>query len=235
MKAYLEEHNILEEYKIIRSDRKTVAIHITNDATIEVRAPYLVSKDVIDEFLKLKERWILEKLHMMREFKEKRIKFTLDYGEKILLRGEDYTIKGVLGNKIYFKERDLCIPFNLNKDEIKYNVIKMYKLQAKNILIEKIRYYSKYMDVKPIAVKINSDMTRWGSCSGRNSLNFSWRVILAKDDIINYVVVHELAHIKEHNHSKRFWKEVERLIPDFKVKIEELKNLQYRLTGEDWD
>ena len=90
------------------------------------------------------------------------------------------------------------------------------------------------MGVTPIAVKINSAMRRWGSCSSRMSLNFSWRLIMADDAIIDYVVVHELAHIKEMNHSARFWAVVESVLPDFRERKRKLKELQSRLSGEDW-
>ena len=90
------------------------------------------------------------------------------------------------------------------------------------------------MNVTPIAVKVNSAKTRWGSCSGRNSINFSWRLIMADDDVIDYVIVHELAHIKEHNHSDRFWAVVASVLPDYKMRQAKLKILQKKLASEDW-
>jgi hypothetical protein len=91
------------------------------------------------------------------------------------------------------------------------------------------------MSVTPIAVKINSAKTRWGSCSNKKSLNFSWRLIMADDDVIDYVVVHELAHLREMNHSPRFWAVVEAVLPDYRERKLKLRALQAKLNREDWE
>jgi len=123
----------------------------------------------------------------------------------------------------------------LTQGEIKRAVIRVYRLVAKNLLTNKVAGYAKQMGVTPIAVKINGAKTHWGSCSGKNSINFSWRLVMADDDVIDYVVVHELAHIKEHNHSDRFWAVVEGVLPDYKARQAKLKELQKRLAHEDWE
>ncbi|MCL2086284.1 MAG: M48 family metallopeptidase [Oscillospiraceae bacterium] len=110
-----------------------------------------------------------------------------------------------------------------------------YIAKAKSYIPTRVMYFSKLMNVTPIAVKINSAKTRWGSCSGRKSLNFSWRLIMADDDVIDYVVVHELAHITEMNHSPRFWAIVENILPDYKTRQLKLKQLQKVLSVQDWD
>ncbi|MDR2568929.1 MAG: M48 family metallopeptidase, partial [Oscillospiraceae bacterium] len=75
----------------------------------------------------------------------------------------------------------------------------------------------------------------WGSCSAKKSLNFSWRLIMADEDVIDYVVVHELAHLIEMNHSVRFWAVVERVLPDYRERQKWLRELQRKLNVEDWD
>ncbi len=88
--------------------------------------------------------------------------------------------------------------------------------KAKEILPVKVEHYSNIMGVRPTSVKINSAKKRYGSCSGKNSINFSLYLMDKDEDFINYVVVHELAHIKHHNHSKEFYAFVERFVPDYK-------------------
>lgn len=95
--------------------------------------------------------------------------------------------------------------------------------KAKEIVPNKVRYFSKIMGVVPKGIRIGNAKSYWGFCSGDNRLNFSWRLMMMEDKVIDYVVVHELAHIKEHNHSKRFWNEVGKIIPDYKVFREKLK------------
>lgn len=83
--------------------------------------------------------------------------------------------------------------------------------------------------------KINSAKTRWGSMSGKKSVNFSWRLILADDDIIDVVVVHELAHIKQMNHSDKFWAEVEKILPDWQEREKRLKELSCMINAQNWE
>ncbi|MCL2299342.1 MAG: M48 family metallopeptidase [Firmicutes bacterium] len=106
------------------------------------------------------------------------------------------------------------------------------RARAKEILPEKVAYFAQRMGVSPAQVKITGAKTRWGSCSGRGNLNFSWRLMLADDGAIDYVVVHELAHLREMNHSSRFWAVVEAAMPDYRQRRLRLKRLQAALTGE---
>lgn len=95
---------------------------------------------------------------------------------------------------------------------------------AKIIIPEKVRYFAEIMSVSPTGVKITSARTRFGSCSGKNSLCFSWRVMLYPEKAVDYVVIHELSHIKHHDHSDAFWKTVEKYMPDYRDAEKLLKN-----------
>ena len=90
------------------------------------------------------------------------------------------------------------------------------RIRAKAIIPEKVKYYAEIMGVKPESVKINSAQKRYGSCSDKNNLNFSLYLMDKDEKFIDYVVVHELAHIRHHNHSKAFYEFVSRFIPDYK-------------------
>ena len=90
-----------------------------------------------------------------------------------------------------------------------------YRTQAKQILEERVHFYASQYGFQYKKIGITSARTRWGSCSSNGSLNFSWRLILAPMEAVNYVVVHELVHTVVHNHSKRFWKRVETIMPDY--------------------
>ena len=97
------------------------------------------------------------------------------------------------------------------------------KIKAKEIIPKKVQYYSSLMGLTPSSVKINSAKTRFGSGSAKGSLNFSARLMRYPEKAIDYVVVHELAHIKHHNHSKSFYSLIERYMPDYKERIKMLK------------
>ena len=111
----------------------------------------------------------------------------------------------------------------------------LYKHIAENYLKNKTLHYADVMNVKPTDVKINSAKTRWGSCSGKNSINFSWKLIMADEKTVDYVVVHELAHTIEHNHSKKFWVIVGKYIPDYEMCKQNLKKLQEELSVQNWE
>ena len=100
---------------------------------------------------------------------------------------------------------------------------KLSKETAREALEQKLRYYAPKMGVTYGRVSVRDQKTRWGSCSSEGNLNFNWRLIMAPPGVMDYVVVHELAHRKEMNHSKAFWNEVEKVIPDYKRWVKWLK------------
>lgn len=92
----------------------------------------------------------------------------------------------------------------------------LYRKLAKERICERAEYFAGRMGVTYNQIRIGSAKTRWGSCSGKGNLNFHWKLILMPPEVLDYVVVHELAHRKEMNHSPRFWAEVEKILPDYK-------------------
>ena len=167
---------MLFEYKVIRSNRKTLAIQVTSDCEIIVRAPYGISDDRIDSFLHDKKLWL---------------------------------------EKAVTKQMQI----SKNKKDYSPDDIEALRQKAKKYFPSLVEYYSEIMQLYPTAVKINSAKTRYGSCSGKNSLNFSLYLMGKDPRFIEYVVVHELAHIKHHNHSKAFYELIERYMPDYKERI----------------
>ncbi len=97
--------------------------------------------------------------------------------------------------------------------------IKLLRKKAKEIIPQKVEHYANIMQVNPNSVKINSAKKRYGSCSGTNNLNFSLYLMDKDERFIDYVVVHELAHIKHHNHSKEFYGFIEQFMPDYKERM----------------
>lgn len=225
----------MAQYKLIRSRRKTVAIHISRDAALEVRAPLKMTIAEIDEFIASKEQWISAHLEKASAQSAARSAFTLDYGSQITLLGKAYSIMAGQTRRVSLSETGVMIPPGLSAVEVKRAVIMLYRAVAKDDLIDRTRRIAQMMGVKPAGIKITGAKTRWGSCSGKNNINFAWRLIMAGDKIIDYVVVHELAHISEHNHSPRFWAVVEGMLPDYKDRRRELRLLQKKLAIEDWD
>ena len=158
------------EYEIKRSSRKTVALEITDRATLLVRAPLKMSGR--EKFVLKYSDWIDEKLRIAQKRSE--CERALDEREEELRKKAEYLFP---------------------------------------MLTER---YSAVMGLKPSSVKITSAKKRFGSCSGKNGICFSWRLMAYPMPAIEYVVVHELAHIKHHNHSAAFYKLIERYMPDYR-------------------
>lgn len=104
-----------------------------------------------------------------------------------------------------------------------------YKKQAKSYLQMKCGYFSQIMGLSPSEVKINSAKTRWGSCNRKGGINFTYRLLFVPEELIDYVVVHELAHLKEMNHSSRFWSVVEKTMPDYKERRKMLREYEHQI------
>jgi len=107
---------------------------------------------------------------------------------------------------------------------IRNALIRWYKHHAALKLQEKVERYAEIIGVEPAGVGVKSFKSRWGSCSAKGKINFNWKIILAPNRIVDYVVVHELCHLKCHDHSPKFWKEVERGLPDYIACKEWLKS-----------
>ncbi len=101
--------------------------------------------------------------------------------------------------------------------------------KALKIIPQKVEYYANLMNVIPTKLNITHAKKRWGSCSYKNSTSFSHRVMLLPDDLIDYIVVHELSHIKEKNHSKNFYNVVEKYLPDYKEREKKLREIEKTL------
>jgi Predicted metal-dependent hydrolase len=221
------------EYKIIRSKRKTAGIYILPDATVEVRCPNHTPIAYIEAFVRQKETWILQKVSEKQAEQKQKTALVFSENTNLLFLGKEYPLHlieearaGFHGDYFY------CYAKCENPKE---TLVEVYRKLAERILVQKAQEFSETMNCKPIKIKINSAKTRWGSCSGKNSINFSYKLIMAEETAVDYVVVHELSHMIEHNHSKQFWNIVESILPDYKRRKSSLKTLQKRLLREGWE
>jgi predicted metal-dependent hydrolase len=108
--------------------------------------------------------------------------------------------------------------------ELTKQEIKLLTTKAKRIIPQRVRYYAQIMGLEYGRITIRMQKSRWGSCSSKGNLNFNCLLMRTPDEIIDYVVVHELCHLKEMNHSERFWAEVEKIFPDYKERRKWLKD-----------
>lgn len=219
-------------YEIKRSKRKTMGIYILPDGKVQVRCPYFVTGATVQKFVEQKAGWIEAHRRVRMERARKAAAFVIEEGSRLLLLGKEYPVH--VGGRTEFNGGAFWITGRTQIDR-KQELIFLYRQIALAILTEKAEHYGAVMGQKPVAVKITGAKTRWGSCSARGTINFSWRLILAEDAAVNSVVIHELAHLKELNHSARFWDLVLAYCPDYQEQKKNLSQLQARLAQENWE
>ena len=181
---------------IIRSNRKTLAIQINPDLSVTVRAPIYASQRDIERILKEKEGWIQKHIEKIREQEAKRKETQGEYGEHDGSIEHEY----------------------LSREEIQKLAEK-----ALDYIPKRVSYFAKQIGVTYGKITIRNQKTRWESCSSKGNLNFNCLLMLTPPEVIDYVVVHELCHRKEMNHSKVFWAEVEKVLPNYKEQVKWLK------------
>lgn len=221
------------EYALVRSDRKTIEVRILPDGSVQVRAPYRVPQNEIERFLRQKQSWIekhqaaqLARQHMLDDTSEN--DRSLDE-QKLLYMGKWYTLTTNDRHTFSFDGSTFSVPMDTSADTIREGLVSLMKKLAKAELLPRVQQYASRMQLAPVQVNITSAKTRWGSCSRHAAgyhLSFSWRLMAAPPDAIDYVIVHELCHMHEMNHSAAFWRRVEQYVPDWQTKKEALAVVQ---------
>jgi predicted metal-dependent hydrolase len=217
--------NVIQEngfvVDIIRSSRrKTAAIKIQK-GKVFVIVPEGLTMAAIESLVAKKSRWIKEKLAMQNEIIAIKPKAFVS-GETFSYLGKNHPLKIESGLypviKLHQDELVVSVSDRTadNTQAIKQLLIKWYKQQAVSELRDKTENYSRIIGVNPSSVTVKSFKSRWGSCSITGGIQYNWKIIIAPDRIVNYVVIHELCHMLHHNHSPTFWKAVERYCHDYR-------------------
>ncbi|OOM76418.1 hypothetical protein CLPUN_26500 [Clostridium puniceum] len=127
-------------------------------------------------------------------------------------------------NHEFLKKQGFIIHTNTtNEEKLKMALEKWYRAETLKIVTKRINYYSGNFKDKVTDIRVKEQKRRWASCTGKNAILFNWRISMARADVIDYIVVHEMCHMDHRNHSKFFWNRVAEIIPDFKEKHEWLK------------
>ena len=207
---------MIEINKLVRSKRKTLALIVEADGRLTVRAPIQMKDADIWKFVKEKEQWIERKQSQTRK-EVPHLREFVDGGVFPYL-GQEIPLRIVSDQKTalvldkWFKLKETALE---NAESVFES---WYKTQARKVLTQRVSYFASKHNFKVNKIRISSARTRWGSCSTRGTLSFTWRLILAPLDVLDYVVVHELCHLHELNHSKRYWALVEDILPDYKIR-----------------
>jgi predicted metal-dependent hydrolase len=217
---------------ITRTKRKKTISILIKDGNVEVKAPFNLKQNEIDGFILKKEKWIKNKILLQKKIKQLPKKKFID-GEVFKFLGKDLILKININDVIrtYIKNDYICLDLKNNsknnRDKIKKELELFYRSFSEKILKEKTLIESKKMNLKVEKIKVRSYKNRWGSCSSNGDISYNWKLIMAPEKIINYVIIHELCHLIHFNHSRDYWGEVSKKLPNYRESKEWLKSNQY--------
>ena len=212
--------------KIIRSHRRSMALIISDKGELVVRAPMRLSYDRIYSFIKEKEKWILTK---QKEVENKNlINSDVLTNKNIVFLGTKYKVVYMEGiKKIEHSEKEILIPIAFKGVPAKLK--QWFTKHAKKILVERLEFFANVMQLDYAGVTICNSKTKWGSCDSNRNIKLNFRLIMLPHKSLDYVIVHELSHILEMNHSKEFYKIVSAIMPSYKLHQKILKENNYLL------
>lgn len=248
MQIYLDNETL--QVHIIRSKRKTVCMSVNKDGSVTVKAPlrYPTDKE-IEGFVRQKIDWILKQREIQQDREDMRLvrRFETDYSFPYL--GEERLVEMQKGKKNQFSFENgkiwirtpcydkLVADYEAeeNKEAIEKlqgDLKKWYKKQAAAYITKRVEYYKDIVGVTVNSISIKSRKSQWGSCDSNGDITFSWRLVMARPEAIDYVVIHELCHRKHMDHSREFWNQVQKYMPDFKAQKQWLEENSVNLNIE---
>ncbi|HVL58352.1 MAG TPA: SprT family zinc-dependent metalloprotease [Burkholderiaceae bacterium] len=207
------------DYELRRSRRRSIGFVV--DATgLRVTAPRWVTLADIESALRDKERWIVRKLVEWREHARRRERLTVDWrdGAAIPYIGRTLTLRldpTVDGTRLRGAQLWVGLPPRAEREQLQHAVQAWLQQQARELFEQRVPQYAQRLGRRPKRLMLSSARTRWGSCGADGTIRLNWRLIHFPLDVIDYVIVHELAHLKELNHSPKFWATVQSLLPGF--------------------
>ncbi len=222
-------------YFLERRPRKTVGMRITPDGLV-VHAPRRISQSQLEQLLLTKARWIRNKLDARQDHAVKAIEWK--DGASLMLLGNDVTLSvrhDARSRNVEYMAGVLSIALPASEDgvAIAHKAKQWYRKYALSDFSRRVEILAAKLGVATPKLFLSNAQSRWGSCNSKKEVRLNWRLIQAPPHIINYVAAHELAHLKEMNHSAKFWATVGQIFPDYKKAEKELKALSAQLHSID--
>jgi len=219
--------NLSFKAQVIRTQRsKSIVIKII-DGGVYIHVPLDTARSEIEYLLDKRTSWI-EKNLRFHQLKPKLVQKKFINGEYFSCLGREYLLKVSSGNYQPFTLVDKNLVATLpggdsNPHIVRRAIVQWYKHNALEILQQRTLFYAKRLEVRPYSIGIKNYKARWGCCSAQGEIIFNWKIIIAPEFVCDYIVVHELCHLKHFNHSPRFWNLVAKILPEYKTSIAWLK------------
>lgn len=228
------------EYSIVRSRRGSISASIAADGSLIVKAPMIIPEFIIRQFLKSKGDWIVNHVKKRRKHGHHDLVPSSKAGELQMVHFFEEQIKIVVTDSELAKKTRLykvkntfqiIVPQKITpakrEKEIQKAIHDWYRHNMKDELVRRVRHYAEIIGVQFHAIRIKDVSSHWGSCSADHNLNFNYRLSMLPVQLADYVIVHELCHILQMNHSQKFWDEVEKYVPNYRALRKELKTYHF--------
>ncbi len=223
----------ISKIKFVKSHKaKYLRLTVASDG-LRLTVPRFATSLQVNNFLNKHKSWISNNLERVGSIK----KVAFVTGEVVSLMGEEYALKRFYMDsnrthvKISVEEKTIYVFAKESEQstEIRAAFIASLKKILTKYIAEKVQYYMEPIGVKYQRISLREQRSRWGSCSSKGNLNFNWKIALAPKEVMEYVIVHEVAHLKEHNHSKNYWQIVRELMPGYTYPKDWLKKNAFNL------
>ncbi len=211
---------------LVRENRKTLSIMIDRQGEMHIKAPKNYPLKDILEFVKQKQKWISSKQNEIKKVNENNKDF-LDYS-KILYLGQTYEPVFAQTDAPVLQDNLFLIPEKY-AGNMRNKLSKWLKERAIGVVENRLLYLSNLFNLDFSSVKLINSRVRWGTCDSNHNLSFNWRIIMLPPNLVDYIIVHELAHLKEMNHSKMFWYAVSKMMPSYDIERKKLKQSSFVL------
>lgn len=215
-------------YSLARSDRKTASIYIERDGQVSVLVPQRLSDQQVEALLESKRFWIYSGLAEWRDLNAAKVQRAFVNGEGFLYLGRSYRLRLVedQDQPLILKNGYFCLQRNgkpTTDDSFAEAFKEFYRQRGKERIPQRVAFYESKLGVAVKDVKVIDLRNRWASCTAKGRLNFHWKCMMSPPTILDYIVVHELAHIRYPNHTRTFWNEVDKILPEYRERKEWLR------------
>ena len=220
MKRTVEKNGQRLTYVLVRSRRQDVLLKALPGGETRVYAPSSLPLKRTDELVITRMEELLQ-LHARLEdqLRENRLRHPVQEGSRICIEGEAYALKRAQGRQVSLKIEGgdciLTLPQPEDEDAVRAALRAALSRRALERIRQRLNEYAPGIGVEFGRVAIRDQKSRWGSCSAKKNLNFNWKLIMAPEEALTYVVIHELCHLIEFNHSPRFWNLVRERMPEY--------------------
>lgn len=211
------------EYRVMKTRRnRYIRLTVSGTTGVRVSAPWGVPERDLHAMVHEKGAWILDRLRHFRELESQQPRWCYADGQNVLIGGRWHALRVLSwewnAGKVSLEKGEVVVrvPFRFLRDEKVISDLfhRWLRRWAQQEIPRRVAHFAERMGLHPTRLSIRAQRSKWGSCSADGNVNLNMRLMLAPSDVLDYVIIHELAHLKELNHSPRFWQFVERYCPD---------------------